>query len=449
MNPGIFREYDIRGVVGKDLTEPVVENIGKAYGSFLQEKSGNKVVVGSDNRLSSPSLKKALISGLVSTGCEVTDVGTVPTPVLYFSIHHYKTSGGVMVTGSHNPLEFNGLKMCVGLGSIYGKDIQGLRGRIERKNFLEGGGSVSQAQPIPDYVNMLKTKVKIGRSLKVVTDTGNGTGGLVLPGLLRELGCEVTDLFSELDGRFPNHLPDPTVPEFLDALIKKVAEEKADVGIGLDGDADRIGAIDENGNIVWGDKLLALYSRQVLKDGPQKIIFDVKCSQGLSEDIKSHGGIPVMWKTGHSLIKEKMKEEGSPLAGEMSGHMFFGGDYLGYDDGIFASLKLVELLSNTEKSLGGLAEEIPHYFATPEIRVDCPDEKKFDVIARVKAYFKKDFDTIDIDGVRVLFGDGWGLARASNTQPVIVLRFEAKTEERLTEIKEMVTKKVREEMGQL
>ncbi len=446
MNPLIFREYDIRGVVDKDLDEKVVENIGRAYGTFIQKADGKEVVVGRDVRLSSEPYNRFLIKGIVETGCNVLDVGVVSTPILYFSIIRYKKSGGVMITGSHNPIDYNGFKLCHGISSIYGEQIQELRKIIEENTFLSGSGEVSTDNPTPDYMNEVLTRVKVEKPLKVVVDAGNGTGGSIAPNLFRKLGCIVVDLYCEPDGRFPNHLPDPTIPEFLTDLIERVRIEKADLGIGLDGDADRIGAIDNQGNIVWGDKLLALYSREVLKKGEQKIIFDVKCSQGLIEDIESHGGIPVMWKTGHSLIKKKMKDENAPLAGEMSGHMFFADNYYGYDDAIFAGARLLELLSKTDKSLNELVSEIPGYIATPEIRLSCSDESKFQVVDEAKKYFSARYKTIDIDGVRILFPDGWGLVRASNTQPVIVARFEAKTEEKLKEIRTTVMKKL-EELG--
>lgn len=442
MNPLIFREYDIRGVVDKDLTEDIVEKIGCAYGTLIQQTNGKETVVGRDVRLSSGSFSQALIRGIVRTGCNVLDVGVVPTPVLYFSIIHYSKSGGVVITGSHNPIEYNGLKLCRGISSIYGEQIQELRKIIEENRFVSGSGTVSTDNPVPAYLEEVIKRVKVEKPLKVVVDAGNGTAGNIAPELFRKLGCKVSELYCEPDGTFPNHLPDPTIPEFLADLINKVREEGADVGIGLDGDGDRIGAIDDEGNIIWGDKLLALFARDILEGGKKKIIFDVKCSQGLIEDISSHGGIPVMWKTGHSLIKEKMREEDAPLAGEMSGHMFFADNYYGYDDAIFAGARLLQLLSKTEKSLRELVAEIPKFVTTPEMRLPCSDETKFGIVEEVKNYFKERYKTIDIDGVRILFPDGWGLVRASNTQPVIVARFEAKTEEKLGEIRNTVMEKL-------
>ena len=444
MNPSIFREYDIRGIVGKDLTEDIVEQIGCAYGTFIRQGEGKEIVVGRDVRLSSEPFSKALIKGIIRTGCNVLDVGVVPTPVLYFSIVRYGKSGGVMITGSHNPIEYNGLKLCRGISSIYGKEIQELKKIIEENKFASGSGEVTTDNPVSAYLDEIVKRIKIEKQLKVVIDAGNGTGGSIAPGLFRKLGCTVVELYCEPDGRFPNHLPDPTIPEFLTDLVAKVREEKADVGIGLDGDADRIGAIDNDGNIVWGDKLLALFAREILEKGRQKIIFDVKCSQGLIEDITSHGGAPVMWKTGHSLIKKKMKDENAPIAGEMSGHMFFADNYYGYDDAIFAGARLLQLLSKTEKKLSELISEIPQFVTPPEIRLSCSDETKFQIVEEVKNYFKRKYETIDIDGVRILFPEGWGLVRASNTQPVIVARFEAKTEQKLDEIKNTVMQKLQE-----
>lgn len=445
INPNIFREYDIRGIAEKDLTNETVELIGKAFGTFLSRKGLKKFTVGRDVRLSSESIKNALIQGINATGCDVIDIGEVPTPVLYFSIVHLKAGGGVMVTGSHNPIEFNGLKMSEGIASIYGEDIQKLKGIIEQNDFVTGHGKVEQKNMVPNYVDTIKSKIKLARKLKIVVDAGNGTAGIIAPQIWEDLGCEVICLYCEPDGRFPNHLPDPTVPKYVKDLQQKVIETGADVGIGYDGDSDRIGAIDEKGRMIFADRLIALFSQDVLKKNPgATIVFDVKCSQSLPEHIQKYGGKPLMWKTGHSLLKAKMKEEHSPFAGEMSGHIFFADDYFGFDDAIYASGRLLEIISQSEKKLSELIDEIPYFISTPEIRVDCSDDAKFDVVADIAKSFKKQYKTIDIDGARVLFGDGWGLVRASNTQPVLVLRFEAKTEQRLKEIKDIFKKKLRE-----
>ncbi len=444
MNPHIFREYDIRGLVGKDLTEEVAREIGQAVGTYLK-KYGNKIVVGKDNRKSSPLLANALIKGLLATGCDVIDVGTLPTPLLYFSIHLYSQTGGVMLTGSHNPPEYNGFKVCKGLSSLYGEDIQKLRCIIESKNFEKGKGTLSKKNPKQDYIDFVAEKVKIDPDLKIVIDGGNGTSGFLVPELMKKLNLDPFYLYIDPDGNFPNHLPDPTVLKNMQDLIGKVKELNADIGIGYDGDADRIGAIDDKGRIIWGDRLLCLYAKEVLSRHPHsKVIMDVKCSQATMEYIEKYGGKPIMWKTGHSLIKEKMKEEGALLAGEMSGHMFFKDNYLGFDDAFFASLRLLEILSKTGEKFSQLADEIPNYYSTPEIRINCPEQEKFEVVEQLKDYFQKRYKTIDIDGVRVLFENGWGLIRASNTQPILVLRFEAKTEQSLQEIKNEIKKKLEE-----
>jgi phosphomannomutase/phosphoglucomutase len=444
MNAHIFRQYDIRGIVGADLTDEVSKNIGKAIGTYLR-KYGKNVVVGRDVRKSSPSLGDALIEGLLSTGCDVIDVGTLPTPLLYFSIYLYSQTGGVMLTGSHNPAEYNGFKVCHGLRSIYGEEIQKLREIIEQNNFQEGSGKLTKKDPKDKYIDFILKRVNIAPNLKIVIDAGNGTSGFVIPSLMKKLNLEYSCLYCEPDGNFPNHLPDPTIPEYMKDLIKKVREQNADIGIGYDGDADRIGAVDDKGRIVWGDKLLCLYAKELLEKNPgSKIIMDVKCSQATVEYIEKYGGQPIMWKTGHSLIKEKMKETGALLAGEMSGHMFFKDNYLGFDDAIFASLRLLEILSKSNKKFSELVDEIPHYYSTPEIRIDCPEEEKFKVVNELKEYFKKRYKTIDIDGVRILFKNGWGLIRASNTQPVLVLRFEAKNEKELERIKNEIKDKLKE-----
>jgi len=437
----IFREYDIRGFVDKDLTEDVIEKIGKAYGSKIQ----GDVVIGRDVRASSDRYSKALIKGILSTGCNVIDIGISTTPLLYFAIHHYDQAGGVMVTGSHNPIEFNGLKLCQGLQSIHGKGIQELRKMIEAEDFKEGEGKTEERKPLENYLDYIKSRIRLNKKLKVVVDAGNGTAGMTALRLLNDLGCEVIPLYCEPDENFPNHLPDPTVEKYVQDLIAKVQEEKADIGIGYDGDADRLGVIDEKGGIIWGDKLLMLLSDEIQTRKPgSKIIFDVKCTHLLENAIKKQGGIPIMWKTGHSLIKAKMKEEDAEMAGEMSGHIFFKDRFLGFDDGVYASCRFLEILSNTDKKASELLEDVPKTYSTPELRVDCPEDKKFLIPEELKKELKNEFNIYDIDGARIQFGDGWGLVRASNTQPVLVLRFESETEERLAEIKNFVETKVDE-----
>ncbi len=429
MNQEIFRTYDIRGIAETDLSDEVVEHIGKSYGTFLPDDA-ETIALGMDIRISSPRIKQAFIRGLLSTGRNVVDFGEIPTPLLYFAVHRNNLDGGVQITGSHNPKEYNGIKILAGKDTIFGDDIQRLRALIEAGTYRTGTGTCSIRDTIDDYLQYILQRVTIGpKHLRIIFDSGNGTAGPIIRRLFSTIPCTFDILFEEPDGTFPNHLADPTVPEFLSELIKTVKTSEADVGIGFDGDADRIGAIDETGNIIWGDKLLAIYAQTVLeKDQGACIICEVKCSNGLLEHVRAKGGTPLMWKTGHSLIKAKMKEVHAPLAGEMSGHMFFADNYFGYDDAIFAALRLVEILSNAKKTLSGLTDEIPSYFTTPEIRIDCPDEKKFNLVNEVKEIFRKTHSIIDVDGVRVSFPDGWGLLRASNTQPVLVLRFEATTQ---------------------
>jgi phosphomannomutase/phosphoglucomutase len=443
MNPNIYREYDIRGIADTDLNDADVERIGKAYGTYMVEKGLKSAAVGRDVRLSSERIQNALIRGILSTGVNVMDVGRVPTPVLYFAIMHLNADGGAMVTGSHNPIEFNGIKLNEGLASLYGDKIRGIRDRIEKGDFASGSGKLDKKEIVPDYKSMILERIRIRRKFKIVIDAGNGMAGPIAPELYEKMGCEVIRMYCDPDGRFPNHLPDPTVMKYIQNLRDKVVESGADFGIGYDGDADRLGLVDERGRVVFADQILALLSREVLRRNPGgTVVFDVKCSQLLPEEIEKGGGVPLMWKTGHSLLKAKMKETGAPLAGEMSGHIFFKDGYFGYDDGIYVSFRMVQFLSEQDKTLGGLRDELPAFVSTPEIRVDCPDEQKFEIVRKLVESFKRDYRVIDIDGARVLFGDGWGLVRASNTQPLLVMRFEAKTETRLREIEAVFRKKL-------
>ncbi|MEK6679529.1 MAG: phosphomannomutase/phosphoglucomutase [Nitrospirota bacterium] len=443
ISAGIFREYDVRGVFGKDLTLEAAELIGKGFGAYSKEKGVKKITLGRDVRLSSDALHDSIIKGLTEAGLEIIDVGVCPTPLLYFSIHHLKADGGVMITGSHNPPEFNGFKLAIGKETIYGDKIQEVRKIIEGGKFEKGKGTVSDYDIVQDYLNYLKNNFggfrKSKRPLKIVVDCGNGTAGIAAPAILKLLGCDVVELFCNLDGNFPNHHPDPTIPKNLEALIRKVKEEKADFGAAYDGDADRIGVVDENGEIIWGDKLMIIFSRDILKKKPgATFISEVKSSQTMYDDITKNGGNAIMWKTGHSLIKAKMKEAGALLAGEMSGHIFFADRYLGYDDAIYATCRLAEILAESNKKTSELLSDVPKTYSTPEIRIDCPDEKKFQIVETAKERFRKEYKIIDVDGVRILFNDGWGLIRASNTQPVLVMRFEANSEKRLKEIKDFV-----------
>jgi phosphomannomutase/phosphoglucomutase len=443
INPQIYREYDIRGVVDKDLTPEVVRRLGQGFGTYMASRGHLKLAVGRDGRLSSEDFKEALTEGLISTGCDIVDIGLCPTPVYYFSIFHLNREGGMMVTGSHNPPEFNGFKVSVGKSTIFGEEIQKLGQLIDRGKFITGKGKFSEKEILRPYQDYIKKDIKLERKMRIVIDAGNGTAGVVAGPLLRDLGCEVEELYCEIDGHFPNHFPDPTIPKNLEDLIDRVKKLRADVGIGYDGDADRIGVVDDHGNIIWGDQLMILFSREILNEKKgATFIAEVKCSQNLFNDVEKHGGKVLMWKTGHSLIKEKMKEEKAVLGGEMSGHIFFADRYFGYDDAIYASCRLIELLSKTDKKLSRLLDDVPKTQITPEIRVDCPDEIKFKVVERVKEELKKDHPIIDVDGVRARFEDGWGLVRASNTQPVLVLRFEAPTEKRLQQIRKLVEDKV-------
>jgi phosphomannomutase/phosphoglucomutase len=371
----------------------------------------------------------------VAAGVDVVDLGLVPTPLLYYGLHHFPCDGGVMITGSHNPPEFNGFKIAIGKSTIWGERIQELRRVIEQRDFECGDGALSRADIVGPYREMILGKIRLARPLRVAVDGGSGTGGIVAPRLLRDLGCEVTELWCEPDGTYPGHFPDPTVPKNLADLIRTVREKRLDCGIGYDGDADRIGVVDEQGNILWGDQLLMLYAREILGKGPAAVVFEVKCSQNLTRDVERHGGRPVMWKTGHSLIKEKMKAEHAAIAGEMSGHIFFADDYFGFDDAVYASLRLLRILAAAGRPLSTLLADVPRTWSTPEIRVDCPDERKFEVVAALAAEFAAGREVIDIDGVRVNYADGWGLLRASNTQPVLVMRFESSSPEGLARIR--------------
>jgi phosphomannomutase/phosphoglucomutase len=437
INPYIFREYDIRGVVGTDLTPDTVVSLGKGFGTYAIRKGVKSVTLGRDCRLSSPGFRDAMAEGLSSTGLSVVDVGICPSPLLYFSIIQFGVDGGVMITGSHNPPEFNGFKLCVGPSPLYGEKIQEVRRIIERGEFEKGAGKVTERTVIPEYQRYVKSILSLPRKIKAVVDAGNGTASAVAPGLFRDLGVEVVELFCEMDGRFPNHFPDPTVPENLRFLIRAVREHGADVGVAYDGDADRIGAVDEKGNVIYGDYLLVLFAREILSRKPgAAIISEVKASQNLYDDIARHGGRPIMWKAGHSLIKQKMNEEAAEVAGEMSGHIFFADRYLGFDDAIYASLRLFEILAKSGQPLSEMLSDLPPVVATPEIRIDCPDDLKFKVVERVAAIVRPQArEVIDVDGVRALFDGGWGLVRASNTQPVLVLRFEGKDEATVRKIR--------------
>ncbi|MEA2625015.1 MAG: phosphomannomutase / phosphoglucomutase [Candidatus Binatota bacterium] len=446
MNPSIFREYDLRGIADRDFTDEDCRLLGRGTGSLLRRAGKRRITLGRDCRLHSERIRAALLDGLLQTGLEVTDVGICATPLLYFSVHHWEMDGGVMVTASHNPSPDNGLKICVGKSTIHGAEIQELRRVIEAGDFVAAaGGTVSERAVLPDYVEYVTGQIRSPRKLRLVIDAGNGPGGIAALPIFRALGHEVIDLYCDMDGRFPNHHPDPTVVENLRDLRATVVAGRADLGIAYDGDADRLGVVDERGQVLWGDQLMIVFARSILAErGSGTFIADVKCSRTLYDDVPKHGGRIIMWKTGHSLIKQKMKEESALLAGEMSGHLFFADRYYGYDDAIYSSARLVEIVSEAGRSLGELLEGVPRALSTPEIRVEVPEESKFAIVERVKRHFAARYDTIEIDGARINFPGGWGLVRASNTQAVLVLRFEAEDEPTLARIRSEVESKVAE-----
>ncbi|HJU12768.1 MAG TPA: phosphomannomutase/phosphoglucomutase [Candidatus Binataceae bacterium] len=447
MNPQVFREYDIRGIVQDDFDDEFVVDLGRAYATILLDAGKPNITLGRDCRLSSDRLREQLLQGLLPAGINVTDVGVVPTPLLYFSMLHWKMDGGAMITGSHNAAEYNGFKLGVGPTTIFGEEIQRVRRIIEQRQFKTTGskGSLTHRPVLPDYREYIKRNIQLTPGMKVAVDGGNGCGGAVAAPLMREMGLETTELYIEMDGRFPHHHPDPTVEENMRDLQAAVKQSGARVGIAYDGDADRIGAVDENQRIVWGDELMVIFSRAILKERPgAAIIGDVKCSQRLYDDIGRHGGRPIMWKTGHSLIKSKLKQENAAVAGEMSGHMFFNDRYYGFDDAIYASFRLLEILGNEGHGLAQLLADLPKTCFTPEIRLDCPDDRKFEVVRKAADYFRRNYETIDIDGARVNFPKGWGLVRASNTQPALVMRFEAQDETALAEIRSIFERKLKE-----
>jgi phosphomannomutase / phosphoglucomutase len=441
VNPHIFRQYDVRGIVGPDLDADVATALGRAFGTLLQESETRplRVAVGRDNRLSSDELAEALIRGLASTGIDVVDVGLVPTPVLYFASAFLETAGAVQVTGSHNPSEYNGFKLSIQGRSIYGATIQHLRELISRGEFASGQGTVEREAILPTYLREISRRFPIAKQVKVVVDCGNGTGSIIAVELLRALGTEVEviPLFCESDGTFPNHHPDPVVDANLVDLQRRVVEENADLGIAFDGDADRIGAVDENGAIVRGDTLVLLFGLDLIeRRGPgQKVVFDVKCSQVLPEVLERAGGVPIMSATGHSLIKERMKKEGALLAGELSGHICFADDYYGFDDALYAACLLLSIVSRSSRTLSDRTADFPRFVSTAEIRYPTTEERKFEVVARAVRHFSERYDVVDVDGARVLFPQGWGLIRASNTEPVLVARYEARDAQSLADIR--------------
>ncbi|HEY5086774.1 MAG TPA: phosphomannomutase/phosphoglucomutase [Gemmatimonadaceae bacterium] len=434
----IFREYDIRGITGSQLTPEVARMVGRAFAEFLTERGERgAVAVGRDNRPSGDGLHRELVAGLLESGIDIVDIGIVPTPLAYWAQHNLDVVAGIQITGSHNPPEYNGFKLGVGKESIYGDDIQRVYELASAGRFPCGKGSLREEPIIDRYIDDVVTRIgRISRPIRIAADAGNGAGTLVAPKLFERLGVDVTCLFCESDGTFPNHHADPTVPENLEDLINELDKGDYDFGVAFDGDADRIGLVEHTGDIIWGDYLLILYARDVLtRRSGAPIIFDVKCSQALPEAIEKAGGIPVMWKTGHSLIEEKMHDLRAPLAGEMSGHMYFDEGWYGFDDALYGAARLLKIVADSGKSVHELLADVPRFVSTPEIRVACPDDRKFRIVADAVKYFSAKYRTIDVDGVRIQYPDGWGLIRASNTQPVIVLRFEARTSQQLDAIR--------------
>ena len=448
LKPSIFREYDIRGIADTELLSDDIRILGRAIGTWLIRQGSKKLNLGRDCRLSSDRLHAALRAGLLAAGCDVTDLGIVPTPVLYYSVFHLNSDGGVMITGSHNPSDYNGFKVMHGKSTIYGDDIQQVLRLIQANDFATGQGSLGQYDAVTPYVNEIAGQFRLSRRVKVVADAGNGTAGPVFQRILEQLDVEPIELFFEMDGRFPNHHPDPTQPENLQQLVDAVLSHKADLGLAFDGDTDRIGAVDEKGAILYGDQLMIIFAREILSRKPgATVIGEVKSSQNMYDDIRAHGGNAVMWKTGHSLIKAKMKELHAELAGEMSGHMFFADRYYGFDDALYAACRLLEIVANSNAPLSSQLAGLPLTFATPELRVDCPDDKKVAIVAAVLKKFQRDYEVNDTDGARINFGKGWGLVRASNTQPVLVLRFEAQSPELRDQYRKLVEDAVEEASG--
>jgi phosphomannomutase/phosphoglucomutase len=445
INPQVFRQYDIRGIVGEDIDEESYYLIGKGFGTYLRRKGLSTIALGGDARLTTPALMSALAKGALETGCDVTDIGIVATPVLYFSIWKMKTDGGAMVTASHNPSQYNGCKLNLGLGSVYAEELQKVLGIIQAGDFISGEGKYVKDTSVNDeYIDYITANIHLERPVKVIVDGGNGMGGPYLPEILDRLGCEIIEMYCEPDGTFPNHHPDPTIAKNVADLARGVVAAEYELGIGLDGDADRIGVVDEKGKMLFGDQILNILARDYLKTNPGKtIIADVKCSKNLYDDIRKHGGIPMMYKTGHANIKMKMKEIGVEFAGEMSGHVFLADRYLGFDDAIYVSCRFLEVVSKTSAPVSSYLADQPRVYNTPELHIPCEDDRKFDVVAKVCSEFKAEgYDVNDIDGARITFSDGWGLVRASNTTPVLVTRYEAESEERMNGIKSLIEGKI-------
>lgn len=440
-----FRQYDIRGIVDEELNQESYYLIGKGFGTYLRRKGLSNIVLGGDARLSTPGFIEAFSKGAKETGCYITDIGIVATPVLYYAIWKLKADGGAMVTASHNPSQYNGCKLNLGLGSVYAEELQVVLQIIKSGSFETGNGTYQKDDTISqDYIDYIVTNIHLERPVKVIVDGGNGMGGPYLPEILLRLGCEVIEMYCDPDGTFPNHHPDPTVEKYMVDLSRAVVAAEYELGIGLDGDSDRIGVVDEKGKMLFGDQILNILARDYLKHNHGKtIIADVKCSKNLYDDIRKHGGVPMMYKTGHANIKMKMKEIGVEFAGEMSGHVFLADRYLGFDDAIYVSCRFIEIVSQTSAPVSTYLADQPKMYNTPELHIKCADDRKFDVVAKVCDEFKQEgYDVNDIDGARITFADGWGLVRASNTTPVLVTRYEAETEVRMNEIKDLIENKI-------
>ena len=444
LNQYIFREYDIRGKVSDDFPPELVEALGKGFGTYIKRSGGQEIALSGDVRLTTPDLMEQFKTGVLSTGVDVIKIGILPTPANYYSMFSLGVAGAVQITGSHNPPEFNGFKLSRDKKAVFGEAIQEIRVIIEKEDYETGEGTEASYDILTKYKRMIASKIDIKKRMKVVMDCGNAAGAICAPEIFKNLNVDLTELYCDVDGTFPNHHPDPTVKENLADLIDLVKQGSYDIGLAFDGDADRVGVVDETGDIVWADQLLALFLPEVVEEGDE-ILYDVKCSQALEEMIVKYGGKPVMWKTGHSLIKQRMSELNCKLGGEMSGHIFFADDYFGYDDAIYVAARIVQTLSRTDQKLSELKAELPKYYSTPEMRLEAEsDEEKFRIAKEAVAYFTENYDCSTVDGVRIKFGDGWGLVRSSNTQPVIVCRFEANTAERMEEIQSIVMNKLQE-----
>ena len=450
MNPHVFRQYDIRGHAERDFDDGFVYGLGLSLGTFFATRGLDRIAIGRDCRLSSPRIHEALCRGILETGRQLTDIGVGPTPLLYFAVHDRDLDGGVMITGSHNPPDENGFKMMVGKGSLYGADIQELRGTMEREAYRRSGrGQLQEVDVTPDYIEMAQRGIELGRTdIRFALDAGNGAGGPLAIATMTALGLQPIAMLCDMDGTFPVHHADPTEPKTLEMLRQRVRSEELELGFAFDGDADRLGVIDANGDVIWGDRLMIILSRALLARHPgATVIGEVKCSQTMYDDIAAHGGRGLLWKTGHSLIKAKMKEEKALLAGEMSGHLFFADRYYGFDDAIYAALRILEIVSHSPEPLHEMLRDVPETFSTPEIRVPCDDALKFDVVGAIVEHYRPTHRLVEIDGARIQFDGGWGLVRASNTQPVLVLRFEAESEARLERIRAEVESVLRRVQG--